>query len=173
MRCSLILAGGPQTIFGPKVHSLDVAEGCGFPSHSGYFITKIWRFVFTSARRLNKLCFKRSFSHSLWTKSTSSPLPTNISYDWDCHLPKRPILEFWKGLLVTFETVKHSVYKITRFGVNWLRFWSRSKVKCDPSVSLISYWTFLLFCRTSVWIHGWCLLVSCARSGFRNYQAGW
>ena len=39
-----------------------------------------------------------------------------------CHLPKRPILEFWKGVWFprsTIETVKLFWLKITRFGVKW------------------------------------------------------
>ena len=65
-------------------------------------------------------------------KSTSRNLISSTALIYVCHLPKRPILEFWKGvwfLWSTIKTIKHFWLKITRFGVNWLEFlsWSKSE----------------------------------------------
>ena len=49
---------------------------------------------------------------------------------------------FWIGVWFcwsTIKTIKHSVYKFTRFGVNWLKLLSRIKVKRDQSVPVVSY----------------------------------
>ena len=58
-----------------------------------------------------------------------------------CHLPKRSTSGFgmvFGSVGQRFETVKLFWIKIKRFGVQWIKFWSASKVKCDPSVLLVS-----------------------------------
>ena len=45
------------------------------------------------------------------------------------------------------------VNKIARFGVQWLELWSRSKVKRDHSVPIVSLLNIWYYCRKSVLMH--------------------